>query len=277
MEVKRPKFFGISAEPPKHLAKFLSVIPFVLVILLYLYGSHARRLVNVHDKILPPPIEMVKAVGELAFTKDKRFDSYIMLEDTKSSVTRLIAGMLLATLLGLFVGVNLAAFRGLEALFINFSNFAAIIPPLAILPILFVVMGVGESAKIALIFLGTFPMITLSVYQAAKKLPAQQKIKALTMGASDLQIVYKVMVPQLIPHLLESMRLSFGAGWLFLISAEAISSSVGLGYRIFLVRRYLAMDIIIPYTIWITLIGFLISFGISKFIKWRYPWYTATK
>ena len=92
MIVKRPKLLGIMAEPPKHLGKILSVIPFVIVIMLYMYGSHARRLVNKHDKILPPPTEMAQAVSKLAFTKDKRFDTYIMLEDTKSSLTRLLLG-----------------------------------------------------------------------------------------------------------------------------------------------------------------------------------------
>ena len=72
------------------------------------------------------------------------------------------------------------------------------------------------------------------------------------------------------PRLIDNLRLSFGAGWLFLIAAEAVVASQGLGYRIFLVRRYMAMDVIIPYTLWITFLGFSIDFILRKFVDWKY-------
>ena len=65
-----------------------------------------------------------------------------------------------------------------------------------------------------------------------------------------------MVLPQVLPRLLERLRLALGAAWLFLIAAEAIASTEGLGYRIFLVRRYLAMDVILPYVVWITLLAF---------------------
>ena len=82
-------------------------------------------------------------------------------------------------------------------------------------------------------------------------------------------------MPQVMPRLLNAVRLSFGAAWLFLIASEAIASTDGLGYRIFLVRRYLAMDIIIPYTIWITFIGFLTDYILKTIIAKKYRWYEA--
>ena len=63
-------------------------------------------------------------------------------------------------------------------------------------------------------------------------------------------------MPQVLPRLIDTVRLALGAAWLFLIAAEAIASTEGLGYRIFLVRRYLAMDVILPYVAWITFLGF---------------------
>ena len=66
---------------------------------------------------------------------------------------------------------------------------------------------------------------------------------------TQLQVVYRVILPQVMPRLLDAVRISLGAAWLFLIAAEAIASTDGLGYRIFLVRRYLAMDVIIPYVL----------------------------
>jgi len=90
-----------------------------------------------------------------------------------------------------------------------------------------------------------------------QELPAEQLIKAQTLGASTWQIVLRVVLPQLWPRLIDALRLSLGSAWLFLIAAEAIASTEGLGYRIFLVRRYLAMDVILPYVAWITGLAFV--------------------
>jgi NitT/TauT family transport system permease protein len=93
------------------------------------------------------------------------------------------------------------------------------------------------------------------------------------LGASQTAVVYKVVLPQIIPRLINAVRLSLGSAWLFLIAAEAIASTDGLGYRIFLVRRYLSMDVIIPYVIWITFIGFVLDFMLQLLIKKKYRWY----
>jgi NitT/TauT family transport system permease protein len=79
------------------------------------------------------------------------------------------------------------------------------------------------------------------------------------------------------PCLIDSTRLSLGAAWLFLIAAEAIASTDGLGYRIYLMRRYLSMDIIIPYVLWITLLGFVFDRLLQLWISKRYSWYLVTK
>jgi NitT/TauT family transport system permease protein len=81
-------------------------------------------------------------------------------------------------------------------------------------------------------------------------------IKAQTLGASTWQLILRVVLPQTWPRLIDALRLSLGSAWLFLIASEAIASTDGLGYRIFLVRRYLAMDVILPYVAWITVLAF---------------------
>ena len=82
----------------------------------------------------------------------------------------------------------------------------------------------------------------------------------------------RVVLPQLLSRLLTSLRLLLGSAWLFLISAEAISSTAGLGYRIFLVRRYMAMDVIIPYVLWITLLAWLMDLALRQLHKTWFPW-----
>jgi NitT/TauT family transport system permease protein len=79
------------------------------------------------------------------------------------------------------------------------------------------------------------------------------------LGASSWQIMIRVALPQAMPRLLQAVRLALGPAWVFLISAEAIASDTGLGYRIFLVRRYLSMDVIIPYVAWIALLAIVMD------------------
>src|SRR5690606_25605763 len=126
-----------------------------------------------------------------------------------------------------------------------------------VLPILFIVFGLGEVSKVVLIVIGVAPFIMRDLAARVAELPRELMIKAQTLGASSWQIVTRVVLPQLWPRLLLSVRLMLGPAWLFLIAAEAIAATEGLGYRIFLVRRYLAMDVILPYVAWITLLAFL--------------------
>ena len=79
------------------------------------------------------------------------------------------------------------------------------------------------------------------------------------------------------PRLIDAVRLSLGAAWLFLIAAEAIASTEGLGYRIFLVRRYLSMDVILPYVAWITLLAFATDYALRLLSRWAFPWYRVAR
>ena len=89
------------------------------------------------------------------------------------------------------------------------------------------------------------------------------------------QIALRVVLPQLWPRLIDALRLGLGSAWLFLIAAEAIASTEGLGYRIFLVRRYLAMDVILPYVVWITLLAVLMDRGLGWLRARMFPWAEA--
>ena len=170
--------------------------------------------------------------------------------------------------LGLAIGV----LPYLRATIAPFVAALSLIPPLAVLPILFIAVGLGEAAKITLIVIGVAPIIVRDIAMRTAELPTEQIIKAQTLGASTWQLVIRVVLPQMWPRLIDALRLCLGSAWLFLIAAEAIASTEGLGYRIFLVRRYLAMDVILPYVAWITLLAFgmdwLLRLVRSKAFAW---------
>ena len=265
--------WGLHARPSLWLKIALASLPFIIVVLTYLIASDIRLEANPQDKLLPSFSQMADAIDSMAFQEDLRTGDYLLWSDTLSSLKRLGIGVSIATVFALIIGLNMGLFAGMSATLLSFVTFVSMIPPLAILPILFIVFGVDELGKVMLIIFGTFPIITRDVYMATRKIPNEQIVKALTLGASQLAVVYKVVLPQIMPRLLSAVRLSLGAAWLFLIAAEAIASTDGLGYRIFLVRRYLSMDVIIPYVIWITFLGFTIDYTLQLIIKKRYTWY----
>lgn len=270
---KKPMFWGLHAVPSKSFKWILAAIPFVLVMIIYLVASDIRHDANANDKLLPGLLKMFNSVKDLALTPDKRTGDILLFADTLASMKRLLSGVFYAAVCGLLIGLNMGLLPGIRALKLPFITFVSMIPPLAILPIIFIAFGVGELSKIMLIFLGIFPMICRDIYLATTKIPNEQVVKALTLGATEFGVVYRIVLPQILPRLLNTIRLSLGPAWLFLIAAEAIASTNGLGYRIFLVRRYLAMDVILPYVFWITFIGFSMDWLLRKFMSWRYPWY----
>ncbi|MCZ4311399.1 ABC transporter permease [Vibrio pomeroyi] len=275
--MKRPQFFGLHAEPSKKLNWFLCLIPFVLIITMYFTASHIRHIENPSDKLLPTAVEMVNAMGQLAFHEDRRTGDFLLLSDTISSLSRIFIGVGAATITALLLGLNMGLYKGLRSVFNPFITFFSMIPPLAILPILFISFGVGELGKIMLIFIGTAPILIRDVTLHVANIPKETIVKAQTLGANNLQITYKIIMPLVIPKLTDAIRLSLGSAWLFLIAAEAIASTDGLGYRIFLMRRYLNMDVILPYVLWITVLGVLIDFLLRTFVQKAYPWYSQTK
>ncbi|MDU9048797.1 MAG: ABC transporter permease subunit [Candidatus Electrothrix sp. Rat3] len=272
---KQPRFFGIHARPGKAFSIVLAVLPFAVLLIVYLTASEIRHRENEADKLLPRISHMTAAVKHMAFEKNRRTGKYLMLNDTIASMKRLLIGTGLAALTALLFGLNIGLFPGINAALNPFITFIAMIPPLSVLPILFISFGVDEAAKIVLIFIGIFPLITRDIRLAVHKLPHEQLTKAVTLGASQFQLAYRIILPQIMPRLLEAVRLSLGSAWLFLIAAEAIAASSGLGYRIFLVRRYLAMDVILPYVLWITFLGFVMDWLLRHIMRFFYPWYTA--
>jgi NitT/TauT family transport system permease protein len=217
----------------------------------------------------------VSAIDRFAFTEDKRSGEYLLWVDTQSSLRRLCLGIGISALAALVVGVLNGAVPYVRAPLSPFITAISLIPPMAILPILFIVFGLGELSKVMLIVIGIAPFLIRDVQQRALEIPAEQLIKAQTLGANSWQVIVRVILPQIMPRLLAAVRLSLGAAWLFLIAAEAIAATEGLGYRIFLVRRYLAMDVILPYVVWITLLAFIFDYALRKLSHVCFPWFHA--
>ncbi len=255
----------------------LAILPFALLLALYLTSSTQRLEINPNDKLLPSFGQMSAAVERLAFTPDKRSGDYLFWQDTASSLKRLGSGLAIAAVAGLCLGVAAGTLPLFGAPLSPLLTVLSMVPPLAILPILFIVFGLGELSKVMLIVIGITPILARDLEQRAREIPRELLIKAQTLGANTWTLILRLVLPQLLPRLLISLRLVLGSAWLFLIAAEAIASTDGLGYRIFLVRRYMAMDVILPYVAWITLLAWAMDFSLRRLTQLLFPWYEGAK
>lgn len=263
----------INQKPSRATQWMLGFIPFVLIVMIYIAASNARLAENSNDKLLPSLTSFGNAIERMAFEPSKRTGEYIFWQDTQSSLKRLGMGVAISASLGLLFGVINGVIPYARAKLSPLITTISLIPPMAILPILFITFGLGEVAKVVLIAIGITPFLIRDMQQRTLEIPQEQYIKAQTLGANTWQIIVRIVLPQVMPRLLSAVRLSLGPAWLFLIAAEAIAATDGLGYRIFLVRRYLSMDVILPYVAWITFLAFLIDYGLRKISYRLFPWF----
>lgn len=262
----------INRRPSRGAQILLATLPFIALILAYAIGSALRLEANPNDKLLPAFSTVLNTIKTYALVPDQRTGLYLLWSDTAASLSRLFAGLGIATVLALVLGMLNGILPSVRALLAPFIAFVSMVPPLALLPILFITLGLGEVSKIALIVIGVAPILIRDLALSAQQLPREQIIKAETLSAGTWLIAIRVVLPQIMPRLIDSLRLQLGPAFLFLIAAEAISADSGLGYRIFLVRRYLSMDVIFPYVAWITLLSVMMDFALTVLRRRMFPW-----
>src|SRR5258708_6262766 len=191
----------------------LGFLPLVLIAAIYLLASAERRAANPNDKLLPPVAEMADTVRRLATEPDRRTEEIVLWTDTAASLQRLAIGLGVATLSGLAFGVLPMVNATLGTLVAIIS----MIPPMAVLPILFIVFGLGELSKVVLIIFGVAPCLIRDMALAVSRLPREQLIKAQSLGASTWQVAIRVVLPPFMPRLFEPVTLHPAPPLLFLL------------------------------------------------------------
>ncbi len=272
----------INAVPGRSMAWFLSWFLFASGISLYIYTSQKRHIENPDDKVVPTLRQLTDGFYNAAFKPAadeeagpgwwQQIHASMLWRDTAASGRRfLIAFALLfpAAVLGLHIGV----FPYVGALFLRFILFFDKIIALSVLPILFIAFGIDELSKIMLIVIGVTPTIILDSFNLSKGVPKEQIVKGFTLGAGNFDIAYLVMLKQIFPRILNSIRINLKSVALFLFAGEMIASDDGLAYRIALMRRHMGMDTIIPYVLWVALLLFLVDFSMRFLNRKLHPWF----
>ena len=278
-------FFLINARPSRTWSLLLSWTLFAAGIGAYFYVSHARHRDNPEDRVMPTIAQMAHGMFDAAMQPAEedevttapqnfaqQFLGSMLWKDTKASARRFFYSMLLlipAVLLGLHMGL----FPYVGSFFLRFILFFDKIVALSLLPILFIAFGIDELAKVMLIVIGVAPTIILDTFNLVRGVPAEQTVKAFTLGARDFDVAYRVVLKQVMPRVLNSIRLNLKAVMLFLFAGEMIASTDGLAFRIALLRRHMGMDVIIPYVLWVALLLFLVDLGMRLLNRTLHPWF----
>jgi NitT/TauT family transport system permease protein len=192
--------------------------------------------------------------------------------DIGMTVWRVVGGFVLAALLAVPLGVAMGAYKPVEAFFEPFVSFARYLPASAFIPLLILWAGIGEAQKLAVIFIGAFFQLVLMVAVCVGQTRRDLVEAAYTLGAGDWGIVRRVLIPAAAPQVAETLRLVLGWAWTYVIVAELIGASNGIGHMITDSQALLATDQIIFGIIVIGVIG-LVSDMLFKSLNRRlFPW-----
>jgi NitT/TauT family transport system permease protein len=276
----------IHARPNRVWSAGLSWFLFVAVVASYLYVAEVRHRENPEDRVTPTVTQMAAGMyravmrpaeeDEQAAAAGGWLDTVsrsMLWKDTRATSRRFFYSLVLlipAVILGLHMGL----FPYVGEFFLRFVLFFDKIVALSLLPILFIAFGIDELSKIMLIVIGVTPTIILDSFNLTRGVPSEQVVKAFTLGAGDFDVAYRVVLKQIAPRVLNSIRLNLKAVMLFLFAGEMIASTDGLAYRIALLRRHMGMDVIIPYVLWVALLLFLVDLGMRVLNRKLHPWFT---
>ena len=214
---------------------------------------------------LPGPVDVFHR-ALIWSTQDK------LLSDTSISVYRVTVGWLLSAVLAIPLGLLIGTFRPVQAVLEPLTDFIRYMPAVAFIPLVMLWIGIDEGSKIAIIFIGTFFQMVLMVAEDVRRVPTTQIEAAQTMGASRGEIIELVLLPAAKPALLDTLRITMGWAWTYLVVAELVAANSGLGYAILKAQRFLQTDKIFAGIIIIGLIG-LITDQIFRWIhRTAFPW-----
>jgi NitT/TauT family transport system permease protein len=276
----------VHAKPGRTWALLLSWILFALGVSLYFYSAQKRHQENPEDRVMPTASQMMHGITGAALKPSedddsvlaenasfaRRFFASMLWKDTVATSRRFLFSILLL-IPAVFLGLHMGLFPYVGVFFLRFVLFFDKIVALSLLPILFIVFGIDELSKIMLIVIGVTPTIILDTFNLTRGVPNEQVVKAFTLGASDFDVAYRVVLRQIAPRVLNSIRLNLKAVMLFLFAGEMIASTDGLAYRIALLRRHMGMDTIIPYVLWVALLLFLVDLTMRLVNRKLHPWF----
>jgi len=215
--------------------------------------------------LLPGPVEVLNKLAKLA--RDGT-----LWGDVLASVYRIVVGFLIATALAIPIGVLIGTFRVAEAFIEPFVDFVRYMPVVGFVPLTIIWLGVDDSQKFAIVFIGTFFQEVLLIMDNTKRVPMELVNIGRTLGLRDRWVLLRIVVPSAAPQIWDTLRISLGWAWTWVVLAELVAATSGLGYRITVAQRYNNIDTIIGYLIVLGILGLITDQSMKALSRTVFSW-----
>ncbi len=192
------------------------------------------------------------------------FSDSTLLEHAMWSLYRVFTAFFLAVVTAVPIGVAMGMQRVSRGIFDPIIEFYRPIPPLAYLPLIIIWFGIGDSAKIILIYLSCFAPLAINARAGVRSVSIEQIHAAYSMGATKSQVIWHVVIKAALPEILTGMRIAIAFGWTTLVAAEMVAAKAGLGVMVLNAARFLATDIVF---LGIVIIG-IVAFAFDLVMRW---------
>ena len=244
---KKPSVISLTAHLSKRAYGGIAVVTFMLLAFLWWL---ATKVGFVEPIFLPSPDRVLGRLYELA-------DNGVLWEDAQASFYRIAVSFVLASLMAIPVGVIAGSYRVWAAVIEPIVDFVRYMPVVAFVPLTILWTGTGDVQKFLIIWLGTFFQQVLMVMDAVKRVPSEFIGLGRTLGLPDRKILWKIVIPCSMPAIWDTLRISLGWAWTWLVLAELVAATTGLGYRIVVSQRFFQTDTIIGYILMLGLLGLI--------------------
>jgi len=192
--------------------------------------------------------------------------------DVGMTIWRVVGGFLLAAIIAVPLGIAMGTYKPIEAFFEPFISFARYLPASAFIPLLILWVGIGEAQKLTVIFIGCFFQLTLMITMIVSATRRDLIEAAYTLGCQDTAAIRRVVLPGAAPEIAEALRQVLGLGWTYIIVAELIGASSGIGHMITDSQALMATDHIIAGIVVIGLVGLISDLAFKKVNQHLFAW-----
>ncbi len=221
--------------------------------------------------LLPTPMEVLERALHTMVNPIGR--KYTLLMHLAVSLRRVLIGFSLSAGCGILLGISMGRFKMIEAIFKPLFEVVRPIPSVAWIPLAIVWFGIGETAKIFIIFMAGFVNITVNTYAGAKQVDENMMGVAYMLGANEIQAFFRVVIPSCIPYIFAGMHVGLSTCWMAVLAAEMVSSTEGIGWTITAGQENGDMTQIFVGIIAIAIVGLLLAvlmrWAERVLCKWR--------
>ncbi len=223
------------------------------------------------DPIFWPSPQAV--LNQFATTATEGYRYFTLWQHIGYSVFRVLAGVFFGCLVGVPLGFAMGLSTKLRGIFDPVVEFMRPIPPLALIPLVVLWFGIGEKAKIILLFLTAVFIMTIAARSGVSSVKISKVYAAYSLGATKWQVLRYVILPNALPEIFTGLRTAMGVCWATVIAAELVAANVGIGFMIMVAANFLSSDLVVMGIIIIGVIGFGIEIAMrlleSKLIPWK--------